>query len=124
MEKNDLFEETVTSSSDNQQNETSKQELSLVDGQKDRSSGFETKFNFNPGFLSRHRVNTQQLTSPNNNVASGVIADLSDYSSTTDLIPLSMTALKNEKSRRLLWLDNASLMVHFLAIMDFVQFKF
>ena len=46
-------------------------------------------------------------------IASGVVHDLTAFSSTNDLIPLTFATLNDEKSRRFVWLDNISLMVRF-----------
>ena len=57
-------------------------------------------------FLSSHRPLTSLRPS-----SVAVISDIPDFSSTTDLTPLSVVTFKEEKSQRNIWLDNASLMV-------------
>lgn len=90
-------------------NEGQRTSLSPVE-RRERRSGTGQEFKeISPGSVSHHRVNIRPLSSTT--VGAGVAADLTEYSSTTELIPLSIAALKDEKSRKLLWLDNASLMV-------------
>lgn len=57
-------------------------------------------------FLSAHRPLTSLRPS-----SVAAISDVPDFSSTTDLTPLSVVTFKEEKSQRNIWLDNASLMV-------------
>ena len=69
-------------------------------------------------FLSSHRPLTSLRPS-----SVAVISDIPDFSSTTDLTPLSVVTFKEEKSQRNIWLDNASLMVGNL-IITFIILKF
>lgn len=59
-------------------------------------------------FLSSHRPLTNSRAS---NISANGLSDIPEFSSTNDLTPLSISTFKDEKSQRIIWLDNASLMV-------------
>ncbi|XP_057366289.1 sodium-dependent noradrenaline transporter-like isoform X3 [Daphnia carinata] len=64
-------------------------------------------------FLSSHRPLAELRT---NNISANGLPDIPEFSSTNDLTPLSIAAFKDEKSQRIIWLDNASLMAMSLAL--------
>lgn len=64
-------------------------------------------------FLSSHRPLTNLRAS---NISANGLSDIPEFSSTNDLTPLSISTFKDEKSQRIIWLDNASLMAMSLAL--------